>query len=115
MVYTKLFVEEVTKDESVYFLHATNVSGIVQGVPVMMQGYPIGSVASIAVEYEPSLNFKVELIVNKKVKIPRGSEVVLGSRLGQRGLWRGLRRLNSGVGSGVVVRRSSTPSSHMAP
>ena len=81
LVYTKLFVEEVTKDESVYFLHANNVSGIVQGVPVMMQGYSIGSVSSIAVEYEPSLNFKVELVVNKKIRIPRGSEVVLGSRL----------------------------------
>ncbi|MBM74280.1 MAG: hypothetical protein CMK59_02665 [Proteobacteria bacterium] len=81
VVYTKLFVEEVTKDNTVYFLHANNVSGIVQGVPVMMQGYSIGSVAAIQVEYEPNLSFKVEMAVNKKVRIPRGSEVVLGTRL----------------------------------
>jgi ABC-type transporter Mla subunit MlaD len=81
VVYTKLFVEEVTQDVHIYHLDAQNVSGIVEGVPVMMQGFAIGTVSGIEVETKPTLKFDVLLAIRPEIPIPSGSRVVLGTRL----------------------------------
>ena len=80
-VYTTLFVGGVTKESVIYHLQAKNVMGISSGIPVMMQGYELGTVESIEVITEPNLHFDVQLAIKPNISIPRGSSVVLGTRL----------------------------------
>ena len=80
-VYTTLFVGGVTKESIIYHLEAKNVMGISTGIPVMMQGYELGIVENIDVITEPKLHFDVQLAIKSNISIPRGSNVVLGTRL----------------------------------
>jgi len=84
--YTTLFVGEVTQNLDIYYLDATDVTGITEGVPVMMRGYSIGTVGAIKVFTEPDLHFEVELSVRPEIPIPLGSRVLLGSRLAGGGI-----------------------------
>lgn len=64
-----------------YYTSFTNVEGLAQSAPVTINGYKVGLVRSIEYEYDNPGHVKVELSLDKNLKVPAGSKAILASDL----------------------------------
>ncbi len=65
------------KASNYYYASYTNVAGLAQSAPITVNGYKVGLVREIEYEYDNPGHVKVELSLDKKLKIPVGTEAVL--------------------------------------
>lgn len=71
----------VFKAANYYYASYTNVEGLAVSAPVTLNGFKVGQVRSIEYEYDNPGHVLVEISLDKQVKVPRGSEAILGSDL----------------------------------
>lgn len=67
----------VFKAANYYYASYTNVAGLAQSAPVTVNGYKVGLVREINYEYDNPGHIKVELSLDRKLKVPVGTEAVL--------------------------------------
>lgn len=60
-----------------YYVTYTNVEGLTQSAPVTVNGFKVGLVREISYEYDNPGHVRVELSLDKELKVPRGSKAVL--------------------------------------
>lgn len=60
-----------------YYATFTNVDGLAQSAPVTCNGFKVGQVKEIQYEYDNPGHVRVELSLDKALKVPRGSQAVL--------------------------------------
>lgn len=65
------------KASNYYYASYTNVAGLAQSAPVTVNGYKVGLVREIEYEYYNPGHVKVELSLDKKLKVPTGTQAVL--------------------------------------
>ncbi len=71
----------VFKAANYYYVSFTDVAGLAQNAPVTVNGFKVGQVREIAYEYDNPGHVKVELSLDKNLKVPAGSKAVLSSDL----------------------------------
>jgi len=71
----------IFKASNYYYASYTNVEGLAVSAPVTLNGFKVGQVRSIEYEYDNPGHVLVEMSLDKQVKVPRGSQAVLGSDL----------------------------------
>lgn len=64
-----------------YFASYTNVAGLAQSAPVTINGYKVGLVREIEYEYDNPGHIKVELSLDKQLRVPRGTKAILTTDL----------------------------------
>ncbi|MCM1452010.1 MAG: MlaD family protein [Clostridium sp.] len=69
------------KASNYYYASYTNVEGLAVSAPVTLNGFKVGQVRSIEYEYDNPGHVLVEMSLDKQVRVPRGSEAILGSDL----------------------------------
>ncbi len=67
----------VFKAANYYYASYTNVAYLAQSAPVTVNGYKVGLVREINYEYDNPGHIKVELSLDRKLKVPVGTEAVL--------------------------------------
>ncbi|MCM1050342.1 MAG: MlaD family protein [Paenibacillus sp.] len=67
----------IFKDSNYYYASYTNVTGLAQSAPITLNGYKVGLVKEIAYEYDNPGHVKVELSLDKKLRLPQGTEAVI--------------------------------------
>lgn len=67
----------VFKAANYYYASYTDVAGLAQSAPVTVNGYKVGLVREIEYEYDNPGHVKVELSLDRKLKVPTGTEAVL--------------------------------------
>lgn len=67
----------VMKPANYYYVQFTNVAGLAQSAPVMIDGYKVGLVQEILYDYDTNGSIKVLLNLDKKLKIPVDSKAFL--------------------------------------
>ena len=65
------------KAANYYTVSYTNVSGLTQSAPVMLNGYKVGIVRSINYEYDNPGHVLVELSLDKELRLPEGTKAVI--------------------------------------
>lgn len=65
--------------KDVYYVDFQNVSGLTNSSPVYADGYSVGIVRDIEYDYQKSGHVKVEIEVDKGMRIPRGSSAELAT------------------------------------
>ncbi len=73
------FLKGVNVFKAANYFYATydNVQGIAQSAPVNLNGYKIGLVREIHYDYNRPGHVSVEISLDKKLKLPRGSKALL--------------------------------------
>ncbi len=73
------FLKGVNIFKAANYFYATysDVAGLAQSAPVTLNGYKIGIVREISYDYERPGNITVELSLDKKLRLPRGSKAVV--------------------------------------
>lgn len=71
----------VFKPANYYYATFTNVEGLAVSAPVTINGYKVGLVRSIDYEYDNPGHVRVEMSLDSHLKVPQGSEAILGSDL----------------------------------
>ena len=61
-----------------YYVHFNNVEGLTDSAPVSIKGYKVGQVREIIYDYETG-SLRVQLSLDKDLKIPTGTKVVIAS------------------------------------
>lgn len=67
----------VMKPANYYYVQFSNVAGLAQSAPVMIDGYKVGLVQEILYDYDTNGSIKVLLNLDKKLKIPVDSKAFL--------------------------------------
>lgn len=67
----------VFKSANYYYASYTDVAGLAQSAPVTLNGYKIGLVREINYEYDNPGHVLVELSLDKKLRIPRGTKAAI--------------------------------------
>lgn len=67
------------KASNYYYASYTNVAGLAQSAPVTVNGYKVGIVREIEYEYDNPGHVKVEMSLDKKLRLPEGTTAVLAS------------------------------------
>lgn len=67
----------VFKASNYYYATYSNVEGLSQSAPVMLNGYKVGQVRDITYLYENPGHVLVEISVNKDLHLPRGTKAVI--------------------------------------
>lgn len=65
------------KAANYYYVSYTNVAGLAKSAPVSVNGYKVGIVRDIEYEYDNPGHIRVELSLDKKLRVPQGSEAIL--------------------------------------
>lgn len=60
-----------------YYALYTDVAGLQQSAPVMLNGFKVGSVRDINYDYDNPGHIKVQMALDKELKLPRGTKAVL--------------------------------------
>ncbi|MCD7710885.1 MAG: MlaD family protein, partial [Porphyromonadaceae bacterium] len=60
-----------------YYIHYDNVEGLTVSTPVCVDGFKVGLVRGIEYDYDSYQGAVVEVMLDKKLKVPEGSKVVL--------------------------------------
>ena len=67
----------------VYYLSFKDVTGLSSSCPIYANGYPVGTVLSIDYDYSQAGDTKVEIDIDPRMQIPKGSTAVIeGDMLG---------------------------------
>lgn len=69
------------KAANYYYAVYDNVEGLAQSAPITLNGYKVGIVRSISYDYDRPGNVVVEMSLDKSLKLPVGSEAILGADL----------------------------------
>ncbi len=69
------------KAANYYYSVYNNVEGLAQSAPVTLNGYKVGIVRSINYDFSRPGNVIVEMSLDKSLKLPKGTEAVLGADL----------------------------------
>ncbi len=67
----------VFKAANYYYASYTDVAGLAQSAPVTVNGYKVGLVREVAYEYDNPGHVRVELSLDRKLRVPEGTEAVL--------------------------------------
>ncbi len=67
----------VLKASNYYYATYTDVAGLAQSAPVTINGYKVGLVREIEYEYDNPGHVRVEMSLDKKLKVPHGTKAVL--------------------------------------
>lgn len=67
----------VFKAENYYYVSYTNVAGLAKSAPVSINGFKVGIVREIEYEFDNPGHIRVELSLDKKLRVPKGSQAVL--------------------------------------
>lgn len=67
----------VFKPANYYYATYTDVAGLAQSAPVTINGYKVGLVQEIQYEYDNPGHIKVEMSLDKALKLPKGTKAVL--------------------------------------
>lgn len=65
------------KAANYYYATYTNVNGLAVSAPVTVNGFKVGQVREISYEYENPGHVKVELSLDRQLKVPRGTKALL--------------------------------------
>ncbi len=60
-----------------YYVTYENVDGLAQSAPVTVNGFKVGLVREITYEYDNPGHIRVELSLDKQLRVPKGSKAVL--------------------------------------
>lgn len=71
----------VFKAANYYYVTFTDVAGLAQSAPVTVNGFKVGQVRDIAYEYDNPGHVRVELSLDRNLKVPAGSKAILASDL----------------------------------
>lgn len=71
----------VFKAANYYYATYTDVAGLTKSSPVTVNGFKVGLVRDIQYEYDNPGHVRVELSLNPKLRVPRGTEAELSSDL----------------------------------
>lgn len=69
----------IFKPANYYYTSYTNVAGLAQSAPVTLNGFKVGLVREINYDYEHPGTVKVELSLDKELRLPEGSAAVLAT------------------------------------
>ncbi len=69
----------IFKAANYFYADYTSVSGLAQSAPVTLNGYKIGIVRAIDYDYDNPGHVTVELSVDKKLRLPRGSRAYVAT------------------------------------
>lgn len=69
----------IFKSANYYYSVYTNVQGLAQSAPVTLNGFKVGLVREIAYEYENPGHVKVEISLDKQLKLTKGTKAVIVS------------------------------------
>ncbi len=67
----------VFKAANYYYASYTNVAGLAQSAPVTVNGFKVGLVREVEYEYDNPGHVRVELSLDRKLKVPKGTKAVL--------------------------------------
>ena len=67
----------IFKAANYYYASYTNVAGLSQSAPVTVNGYKVGLVREIAYEYDNPGHVKVELSLDRQLRIPEGTQAAI--------------------------------------
>ncbi|KGN98671.1 hypothetical protein HR11_09095 [Porphyromonas macacae] len=65
----------IFSSESPYYTTFSKVNGLTVSTPILIEGYKVGVVRKMDFDFENNRGIKVELSINKKVKLPKDSKV----------------------------------------
>ncbi len=71
----------VFKAANYYYVEYTDVEGLAISAPVNLNGYKVGQVREINYEFDNPGHVKVELSLDRQLKLPRGTQAVLAADL----------------------------------
>jgi phospholipid/cholesterol/gamma-HCH transport system substrate-binding protein len=71
----------IFKPANFYYASYSNVAGLELAAPVTIDGYKVGQVRDIEFNYENPGTIKVQLALNKQLKVPEGTVAVIESGL----------------------------------
>lgn len=71
----------IFKASNYYYASYTNVTGLAQSAPVTLDGFKVGLVRSIEYDYDDPGHVKVELSLDKRLRLPEGTVAVIVSDL----------------------------------
>ena len=69
----------VFKAANYYYASFTNVAGLAQSAPVTVNGFKVGLVREINYEYDNPGHVRVELSLDRKLRIPKGTKAVIAN------------------------------------
>ncbi len=69
--------KNIFKAANYYYATYTNVAGLSQSAPVNLNGFKVGLVREIEYEYDNLGHVKVEMSLNKELRLPKGTKAVL--------------------------------------
>lgn len=69
------------KSTNYYYATFTNVEGLAESAPVHLNGFKVGLVREISYEYDNPGHVKVEIDLDKNLRLPVGSKAVMASDL----------------------------------
>lgn len=69
----------IFKPANYYYTSYNNVAGLAQSAPVTLNGYKVGLVRDIEIDYSAPGKVKVELSLDKGLTLPEGTEVMLST------------------------------------
>lgn len=67
----------IFKGTNYYYASYSNVAGLAQSAPVTVNGYKVGLVKEIEYEYDHPGHIKVEMDLNKELRIPKETKAVI--------------------------------------
>ena len=71
----------VFKAANYYYVTYTDVQGLAKSAPVTLNGFKVGQVRDIAYEFDNPGHVRVELSLDRNLKLPEGSKAILSSDL----------------------------------
>lgn len=71
----------IFKAANYYYATYTDVTGLAQSAPVTLNGFKVGLVREIAYDYDHPGHVRVELSLDRKLRLPEGSKAVIVSDL----------------------------------
>lgn len=69
----------VFKAANYYYASFTNVAGLAQSAPVTVNGFKVGLVREIQYEYDNPGHVRVELSLDRQLRIPKGTQTVIAT------------------------------------
>jgi len=84
--YNYLKGKDLFRNETVYYVRAHEVSGLVNANPVLFHGMQVGAVRNIHLAPDGSGDIMVELVLNKKIPLPKDtrSRIINATLLGDK-------------------------------
>lgn len=95
----------IFKPTNFYEVYYDNVNGLEKSAPVLLNGYKVGQVREVSIDYAKPGKIKVVLALNNSLRLPQGTSAQLGQTL----LSGAFINLISGKGPGEIEKGSTLP------